>query len=183
MTDIQFNIAPEETNETEASQTRDSSTFTLLELVGDPTEAIIHDREITVNGNTALFHIKQLSMKECTEIDAKKYNARKPGQAERDIAAEGTSATAWLLHRCVVKNTGTIEKPNWGPLWPLDEIKGRPPEFDGKGSIVREHPGLLGNPTKAAQELINKLTIACWEVNEELNPFRQAQALKLLGID
>ena len=176
MTDIQRNTQPQE-------EIGEASDCTLLELVGDPAQLIIHDRELTIDGRARRFHIKQLSLRECTEIDAKKYLAREVGHPERDVAGEETNAIAWLLHRCVVKNTGTADAPQWAPLWSLEEMKGHAPEFDARGNIVRQQLGLLDNPSKAAQELINKLTFVCWEVNEELNPFRQAQALKMLGID
>ena len=181
MTDIQLNVQPENTTDEQNSAIENLSTCTLLELFGDPNRTIVHDREISITRSRKRVHIKQLSMAECAEIDAKKYSAGRRGQAERDIAAEEVTTIAWLTHCCVVKNSGTLESPKWSPLWSVDEIKGRSPEFDGKGNIVQEHPGLLGNPNHAAQELINHLTFVCWEVNPSLNPIVQAQAWQALG--
>lgn len=142
----------------------------VLSLFDSPEKARVTQRIVEVEGQPILFHIKTLSFKETAALEAKKYRRGTNGQIVRDVEMEQVNGTAWLIHKCVVKdaNLGKVDEngqplpTDWVPLFTIDQIK--------------QH--LMDNADEKASTVFYSLLTCCWEVNPHANPLLQAQALQ-----
>ena len=61
--------------------------------------------------------------------------------------------------------------PRWESVFSLEDILG------GKNKT-----GLMNNPNPQAQELIENLIAAIWDVNPRINPIAMATAMQQMGL-
>ena len=151
----------------------------VFELLQPQSAITVVSKEIDVAGRVLSFGVRQLGYAEASRIDAKRHRRKASGQLEFSQEYAETVGVAWQLSECIMRdaNAGKADDdgkplaPDWVRMFKLEEVL-------GKG----QNDGLMGNPNPDAKELIYALTSAVWEVNEELNPLSQAQAMGQLGM-
>ncbi|RYG66322.1 hypothetical protein EON80_15665 [bacterium] len=136
----------------EASQVADTARANeILSLIVAGNDSTVVKKEIVIGGVSKTFNVKRINHADWSKVEAKRYRRSSEGEIDYSTQEVQLNRIAWQLHYFLLQNLGSKKKPDWQPLFTLEQIQGE--------------SGLLNLPGVEARDLVHDLLDAINEVN------------------